>query len=89
VILWCKKATRLVSEELDRPLSFWEYFRLRFHLMICYPCRVYRRQVLGLTALLRRRFEIISAEDVPSPLHLSPEARQRLDTAIRNHLPKT
>jgi len=89
VILWCKKATRLVSEELDRPLSFWEFVRLRFHLMICYPCRLYRRQVLALTVLMRRRFEKASGEDVPNPLHLSHEARQRLDTTIRNHLPKS
>ena len=46
----CKHATRLMSEELDRPLSLREKIALRFHNMMCSYCTNYRTQM----AFLRR-----------------------------------
>lgn len=46
----CKHATRLMSEELDRPLSLREKIALRFHNMMCRYCTNYRIQM----AFLRR-----------------------------------
>lgn len=38
-MLHCKDASRLLSEEMERPLSRQERFALKMHLMICRACR--------------------------------------------------
>lgn len=44
-LLSCKKATRLLSESLDRPLAQTERWQLKMHLTICQGCRNYRQQM--------------------------------------------
>jgi len=44
-----------MSESLDRQLPWKARMGLRFHVMMCSACRRYRRQILGIEALLRRR----------------------------------
>lgn len=41
----CKDITRLLSDELDRPLSLDERLRVRVHLPACTGCRNYRMQI--------------------------------------------
>ncbi|AGK50835.1 MULTISPECIES: zf-HC2 domain-containing protein [Burkholderia] len=41
----CKDITRLLSDELDRPLSLVEQLRVRVHLPACTGCRNYRMQI--------------------------------------------
>jgi len=52
-MLSCKEATRLVSESLDRELPVRQRLSLRFHLMMCYLCRRYRKQLHFLRSLMR------------------------------------
>jgi hypothetical protein len=42
-MLSCRRATRLISEGLDRPLSWLECLGLGVHLLGCPPCRRFRR----------------------------------------------
>lgn len=49
-MLSCKEVTRLVSQGLDRELTFGERTSLRVHFMICRGCRNVNRQL----AFLRR-----------------------------------
>jgi len=41
-MIHCKHATRLMSEEQDRPLNWREKLALRFHTMMCKSCFNYR-----------------------------------------------
>jgi predicted anti-sigma-YlaC factor YlaD len=41
----CKQATELMSQELDRQLSWYERMALRFHVMMCDGCTNFRRQM--------------------------------------------
>ncbi|CAJ5253092.1 zinc-finger family protein [Burkholderia pseudomallei] len=41
----CKDITRLLSDELDRPLPLDERLRVRVHLPACTGCRNYRMQI--------------------------------------------
>lgn len=41
----CKDITRLLSDELDRPLSLDERLHVRVHLPACTGCRNYRMQI--------------------------------------------
>ena len=45
MMLSCKQVTRLVSQGLDRDMSFTERVRLRVHLAICDGCTNFREQV--------------------------------------------
>lgn len=50
----CKEATLLMSQGLDRELSFGERISLRLHLLVCIGCRNTRRH-FGILRLATRR----------------------------------
>ena len=54
-MLTCRRAARLLSEGLDRPLSARERTALRLHTLLCIGCRNYRRQLALLRQACRRR----------------------------------
>lgn len=80
----CKEISRLVSEGLDRKLSFWERLSIRIHHLICGPCEAYEHQI----HFLRQVFlslggkEDLEIEGAPS---LDGEAKKRLKAALRDH----
>ena len=43
--LSCRKASRLISDGLDRPLTRYERVSLGFHLLMCGNCRRFRQQM--------------------------------------------
>ncbi|MAY69862.1 zf-HC2 domain-containing protein [Halomonas litopenaei] len=43
-MMMCKAATRLMSKQLDAPLTARERISLRFHLMLCSACRNCEKQ---------------------------------------------
>lgn len=54
IVINCKHATELISQGLDRRLSFGERLRLRLHLFICIGCRNTLRQFRFLRKALSR-----------------------------------
>lgn len=54
MMLSCKEATRLVSEGLDRRLSFGQRVALRLHLAICDGCTNFNRQLRFLRRAVAR-----------------------------------
>lgn len=49
----CKKASRLMSEGMDRRLSFKEVIDLKMHLLMCGACAQILKQLKGLRRLIR------------------------------------
>lgn len=43
--LSCKEASRLISQGMDRRLSFTERFALRLHVRVCDACSNFTRQL--------------------------------------------
>ncbi|WP_163577342.1 zf-HC2 domain-containing protein [Halomonas faecis] len=43
-MMMCRRATQLMSQRLDRPLTWRERLSLRFHLAMCGPCSECNRQ---------------------------------------------
>jgi len=78
----CVKATRLISESLDRPLGRKERWGLRFHLLICRFCARYRRQI-RLVGWLCSNLEL---EDLLPEEHLRVEVRERIKEQMRENL---
>jgi Putative zinc-finger len=75
--LSCDESSRLVSDDLERPLSRAERLALRLHLMVCNRCRKFRRNLRLLRTLLRRRAEQCLA-DTDLPPVLAPDERARI-----------
>lgn len=50
----CKEATQLLSQNLERKLSWFERLGLRLHLVVCRGCRATERHFAFLHAAARR-----------------------------------
>lgn len=50
----CRRASQLVSQIQDRPVSAWETVRLRWHLAVCVACSRFEEQVAFLRRAMRR-----------------------------------
>lgn len=44
-MLNCKEASQLISQSLDRPLSWSERWQLKIHLWMCNACRRFKQQL--------------------------------------------
>jgi hypothetical protein len=53
LMLTCKEAHRLVSEDLDRDLPLGERLRVRMHLLACTSCSRFRDQMQFLRKAMR------------------------------------
>ena len=74
----CRQASRLQSEGMDRPLTFFEKFGLRIHLFLCKWCRRYGEQLKFL------RNAAHQCEDHQPAQNLSPEARERIKQRLHS-----
>ena len=86
MMLSCRDTTRLASEALDQPLSWWQRLQVAMHLMMCGPCRRARR----LMRLLRDAAARLGQEDfsqLASDQSLTPQMRQRIKDALRQEPP--
>lgn len=52
MMLNCKEATKLISKQQDSTLSIKEWMNLKIHLMSCYLCRRYEKQLLFISEKL-------------------------------------
>jgi hypothetical protein len=65
--------TRVISDGLDRRLSWFERLMLGIHLLGCWPCRRFRRALRWLNTAL---------PSAPGEARLSSEARARIQQAL-------
>jgi hypothetical protein len=72
--LTCRHTSHLISERLERSLSWFEWLCLRVHLLGCEPCCRFGRAVRWLHRALA---------SAPSDEQLSAEARSRLRRALQ------
>jgi predicted anti-sigma-YlaC factor YlaD len=78
-MMTCRHATRLLSDRLDRPLSWLETLGLGVHLLGCEACRRFRRA----TGWLHRAL-VSSADDVELPSDARERIRVALEQAARD-----
>ncbi len=80
-MLKCKQASQLISQSLDRPLSWFDRVQLRFHLFICDACNSFNRQLNQLRAAVQR---ITQHTENDSTIQLPLEAKARITSAIES-----
>lgn len=82
----CKEVTRMVSESLDRELSFHQRVGLRMHLLMCKFCSRYQRQLLFLRETARLYTE--HSEDIEPSIKFPSEVRERIKRTVHDILDK-
>ncbi len=84
-MLSCKKATRLISQNLDNALPVHSRMALRLHILMCRFCARFEKQMLFLRDIFKRYEKQTQAESaLPSDSpHRSPEATERIKTALQ------
>ncbi len=79
-MLTCKEASALVSQGLDRRLSWRQRLNLRLHLLACDACTSFKRQMQFLQIAVRHS----GAQAGGALLGLSQTARERIRVSLRN-----
>ncbi len=79
--LRCEEADRLMSDSLDRRLTWVERVALEGHVAVCRGCRRARRQLLILQQTMRKSLDNASAAGDEM---LSAEARDRIRQALKD-----
>ena len=80
--LVCEDSSRLVSDSLDRKLTWSEQLALTMHRMICWSCRRFHRQLAILREAARLHEKRLVDGQATADARLSPEARQRIKRVI-------
>jgi hypothetical protein len=83
-MLRCREISKLVSESMERKLSFREWLELRMHLAMCGVCNGFAKQVRFLRTAARRNSQRLADGQADSDVKLSPEARARIEAALRD-----
>ncbi len=63
MMIKCKQATRLMSEELDRPLTIQERLMLNAHNLMCNGCSNYRDHMAFMREAARRYREGVAEQE--------------------------
>lgn len=84
----CKEHSRLASQSMDRPLSFWDRLSVRMHLLICPPCNQLKKQFDA----IRKACRMIPAETDETcginqdTIAIPKDAIQKMKAALSEHL---
>lgn len=76
----CEETTRRISESMDTRLSLRRRIGLRLHLLFCSYCLRYEQQLQKIRAVVR----LSKGSTDEKSAKLSPEARRRIQRAIRS-----
>lgn len=84
-MLHCKEVSKLVSESLDRKLSWWQRVNLWMHLSMCKICWGFRKDVTHLQQETRHCANESVDGDMDSEVKLPEESRQRMKQLLESH----
>ena len=74
-MLNCQQASQMISQSLDRQLTWRERFSLRLHLTMCKYCARFKQQLVTLRTALKRMGDQIEQDET---IHLPSEAKARI-----------
>jgi hypothetical protein len=78
----CKKVAPLYSYALDRKLTLFERFRVRFHLLTCNACTSYVTNLSFMHDVFQAQEKQIEADKIHGTL--SDEAKERLKKRLQS-----
>ncbi len=77
----CKEVSKLASDSLDRPLSFFERLKFKLHLSMCGHCRDFDSNI----TLIHNITEMMHATDY-GQTRLSEQQRKRLHDSLNSSI---
>ncbi|MBI9084226.1 MAG: zf-HC2 domain-containing protein [Desulfobacterales bacterium] len=81
----CKEVSEILSAAMDRELTDEEKTRMKLHFSVCTWCQDHKNQLDTLRAAGKRLDTL--CEDADSGVGLSPETRERIKHALKDHCP--
>jgi hypothetical protein len=79
-MLNCKQTSLLVSQSLDRPLTWRERWAVRIHLLICVYCRRFKQQLKWIRGYMPRwQQQASERSDIVLPMAARERIAQQLD----------
>lgn len=81
----CKEMTKLISDSLERKMSFRQLLELWVHIMMCGMCRRFRSNILELRKRVRGSTDLLEPADSVST-RIPPETKARLEELIKRQL---
>lgn len=78
LMITCKEATRILSDQLDKPISLGRKILLKIHVFMCEGCSYFGKQIKGLKEvfarksdepLLTKKVEILLSEEKKKSFH--------------------
>ena len=79
----CEQSSLLVSDSLDRRLTFSERWAMRLHHMVCSRCHLVARELRRLHAVLSEVPEAVRKAIWRRTCELSPAAKRQIADAMR------
>jgi hypothetical protein len=80
-MLNCQQASQMISQSLDRRLTWRERFNLRLHLLICTYCSRFSQQLITLRSAFKRIGEQIEQdENILLPIETKTRIAKELDS---------
>jgi hypothetical protein len=80
----CQKATFLIEKRLIGRISLREHIELRIHLFGCSVCRIYQKQTIKISQMVRQLFQ----EEVAVDKQLDDNFKKDLQDRIEDELNK-
>ncbi len=74
----CRDMTKLISDSMERPISWRQRMELWMHTMMCGLCRAFRANIVTLRKLARQ-----IGDDTGESDPLSPNAKERVRSAMK------
>jgi hypothetical protein len=78
----CKNVAPLYSYALDRKLTLFERFRIRFHLLTCNACTSYVTNLNFMHDVFEKQNELVETEKLH--VTLSDQAKERIKKALKS-----
>ena len=83
-MLFCKQVANALADERYWKLPFHRRIGLRMHVMLCAVCGQYHRQVMFMQRAADEYLKHEQEDPPPAEMSLSPQARDRIQTALKN-----
>lgn len=80
----CQKASHLISEGMDRPLTLKETISLKMHLIMCKACTQVLKQLKGIRILIRAYRKYLFSKSTPSAI-LNQSTKNKIKKAIASN----
>ena len=84
-MLTCKQSSQLISQSLDRPLSWSDRVQLRLHLFLCNACKRFKHQLNQICRAVQRATQYTEDDHaIELPIDAKVRIAQEMTNAVES-----